>query len=251
MAKGTHEEFTRFFENPTRDSLRELIKRNYGEANHIDFKETLPDKTKLAKHFLAFANSGGGVLIIGIKDGEQCEAVGATIVDKADIHKQVQSYIPSTLSYEVLDFSFKDSEYSNIRDKSFQVILIESDDQNMPYICQKAGDNIKDNVIYIRRGTSSCEANHDEVQKIINKRIETKYSSSSILSLEEHLKQLKLLYKEIPKKNQSSVLDAILNMNTSFLSYEDNPLYPKEGYQDFIATVIEAKKSRIKQFLEL
>lgn len=62
-SKSLYEEFAVFFENPTRDSLRKLLSRNFGESNQIDFKESWPESNKLAKHILAFANSGGGVIL--------------------------------------------------------------------------------------------------------------------------------------------------------------------------------------------
>ena len=38
VRKGLHEEFTRFFETPTRDSFRDLVRNNLGEFPHCDFK---------------------------------------------------------------------------------------------------------------------------------------------------------------------------------------------------------------------
>ncbi len=39
-----------------------------GEHQHLDFKFAINDARKIAKSFAAFANSGGGKLLIGVKD---------------------------------------------------------------------------------------------------------------------------------------------------------------------------------------
>jgi len=48
IKKTFHEAFTKFFEEPTRDKLRELLKNNVGELDNLDFKESFPAKDKLA-----------------------------------------------------------------------------------------------------------------------------------------------------------------------------------------------------------
>ncbi len=48
--RGYNEAFARFFESPTREGLRDLLRDNRGEANELDFKRTWPRASKLAKH---------------------------------------------------------------------------------------------------------------------------------------------------------------------------------------------------------
>jgi len=48
-----------FLESPTKDKLRELIKKNFVELDEFDFKETWINKGKLAKLVLAMGNSRG------------------------------------------------------------------------------------------------------------------------------------------------------------------------------------------------
>ncbi len=62
----------RFFDiickNPSRDGFVTFVKESCGEQDNIDFKEKWIEKSKLAKIMLAIANSGGGMVVIGIKD---------------------------------------------------------------------------------------------------------------------------------------------------------------------------------------
>lgn len=39
-----------------------------GENDHLDFKFNISDSKKIAKSLVAFANSGGGILLIGVRD---------------------------------------------------------------------------------------------------------------------------------------------------------------------------------------
>lgn len=257
IEKRLYEGFAKFFEKPTRDHLRELLQSNVGEINLLDFKETWPSKFKLAKHVLAFSNSGGGVLVIGVAEKDSdLESVGLVeLTDKADIEKSISPYLPNGVNYDVLDFSYSASEYDDLVGKSFQVMLIEHDPKRIPFLCKKAGDGLKNNVVYIRRGTNSTEANHDEIQKLINDRIETGFSSSNILALEEHLEQLKTLYSYTHKYSTVGFKFG-LSSNTirafeSMFSREKNPHFPEESFDEFIATMIRKKKKRIENVAEI
>ena len=88
------------------------------------------------------------------------------------------------------------------------------------------------------------------------------------MSLAEHLDQLKLLYKEVPKKihilakngSPSPVLVSIAATVSKICAlggapdeYEeaDSPNYPEEGYEGFISKMIHMKKLKIEKILDL
>jgi len=244
LSKPQHEGFARFFEKPTREGLRDLIKNNIGETDYLDFKTEWPEYPKLAKHILALSNSGGGAIITGVKQNEDgtIESVGSNeIVDKEKITKGIKAYLPSEISYDIFDFSYKDSDYPEIKGKKFQVLLVEYDPRYTPFLSKKAGDGIKDNVPYVRRGTNSDEATHDELQKIINARLETGFSSKHILNLSEHLEQLKILYRS-KRSGDWTLASRVLEM------MEGDKL---QDYRSFIDVLIEKKKKKIEEDLGL
>ena len=240
LDKEQFEGFAKFFEEPKRETLREVIKKNIGETNYFDFKKEWPELSQIAKHVLALSNSGGGALIIGIeekKDGTY-ESVGISkILDKADINKKLKNYLPNEVDYCVLDFHYKESEYPAIKEKKFQVILVKYKVQFIPFLSLKEGKGIKANAVYIRRGTNSDEANHEELQKILNERIETGYSSKHILNLSEHLDQLKNLY-TFRGKSFSFAVDELFN-------------HPMGEFKPYIAGLIERKKNIIEKELKI
>ncbi|MEA1883748.1 MAG: ATP-binding protein, partial [Thermotogota bacterium] len=47
-------------------TIKEKIKR--GENRYLEFKESLPSSQKIAKTVIAFANSAGGDILIGVND---------------------------------------------------------------------------------------------------------------------------------------------------------------------------------------
>src|SRR4051794_32731053 len=102
MAQSTffREDLAKLLESPSRERLRELLKNNYGEFTECDFKEKWPSDTSLAKHILAMANSGGGIIIVGVRENNDrtLEPIGlAELSDKEEIYKGVERYLPNVL----------------------------------------------------------------------------------------------------------------------------------------------------------
>ncbi len=250
LDKKLYEGFANFFEQPTRENFRGLLQSNIGETDLIDFKESWPSLPKTAKHILALANSGGGCLVVGVSETDgNLESKGVTdFLDKADIQKGITKFLPERTEYEVLDFKYNASEYNALVGKSFQVLLVEHNPKYIPYLCLNNGDGIKSNVVYVRRGTSSTEANHDELERLINKRIDSGYSSTNILKIEEHLEQLKVLYSQINKYHMPALVIPMPVLNPFS---KKNPAYPKEDYEAFISNLIIRKMKRIEQLLEV
>lgn len=251
-SKGKHEEFARFFEQPTREALRNLLQRHFGELNELDFKEVWPAHAKLARHLLGIANSHGGCLIIGVaqQDDNSLHPVGlATLADKADIHKGVKRFIPEQLIYEVLDFPFAESEYPTIKGKKFQVVIVEDTPKYIPFVAMADGEGICNAAIYTRRGTSTEEATYHELQEMFNRRLETEYSSHQELALEEHLATLKSLYEQIDPYRQREWRAGAMAV-FYLLEYEQNPTYPKESFDEFIVRMIALKKNQIEELFK-
>lgn len=254
-------------QEPTLDNLREFLKSETGEHNAIDFKSEWIDADKLAKIMLAMANCGGGIILIGVVENEdgtvQCEGV-ETLRDKADISNDIKKYITTDLHYEVYDFVYNTSEYAALEGRNYQMMVIDDTPEHIPFMAKKRGNNIKDNVVYIRRGTSSEEANQEEIRALINRRINYMNPlTGEPLRLEEHLSQLKLLYNSIEREKvyyKNAVGTGMLSALKSIISsvmisgervVEDNPLYPDENYDEFVSRMISQKKKKIERVLDL
>lgn len=261
ISKSMHSSFTEFFERPSSETLRPLLKLGVGETNNIDYKEQWPEKAKLAKHVLALANSGGGILIIGVKDGDVMESVGIDKVkDKTDVGRQLKPYIPDVLRYEVMDFNFSSSENSELKGKVFQVLFVESTPAHLPYLAIKAGDDLKNNAVYIRRDCSSSEAGYADLQRLFDSRISTQEAVKRLLDLNEHCDQLRLLFDQVPYRSTDvhswtnilgSFVDPLGIRKARDLSSLISGAPKPETYQSFIKACIEKKKKRIEQELDI
>jgi len=65
--------------------------------------------------------------------------------------------------------------------------------------------------------------------------------------------QLKALYGELSQYRYTSVFGAAFEEigRSMIATTERNPHYPKQSYEEYIASLIESKKRRIEQLLEL
>jgi len=255
--KAWNEEFAAFFENPSRETLRDLLRRNVGELNELDFKLEWPEKSALGRHVLAVANSKGGCIVLGVEDGTMDPKGLVEPKDKAEVFQELKKYIPAPLLEElsVATFPYAASEYPKLQGKTFQVLFIPDDVERIPFIAASDGRDIRNTAVYVRRGTESIEADYDDLQRLINRRLETGLSSTAELDIREHLTQLRILYQQLsPTRDiESPLMLRLGDMARSALGIgsEPNPHYPAEGLDAFVAKAIELKKQKILETLRV
>ena len=260
--------------NPSRDGFAEFFKATCGELDNIDFKRNWIDKGKLAKIVLAMANSGGGVIVIGVSENKKekkYEAVGIeNIKDPADIEKEISKYVPRNVDYTVLTFDYNSKIYGDFSGKKFQTVIIRDTPERLPFFSLNTTTDLEKDTIYIRRGTSSVKANASDMELMIQRKLDNVYKESSNLSLGEHMEQLRFLYDSIPKTKRILVKRG--NQYTGALAgirvlqermseilggepdvYEDipNENYPEEEFEEFLVRMIEQKKLKIEKVLDL
>lgn len=261
MPPSIKEEFAKFLENPDRTKLRELLKQNTGEYNHLDFKEKWLEPPVIARHILGFANSGGGVLVVGVKEEDNgCFIVDGIerLEDKTQVKSQLQKYLPSELKYEILDFEYgNDAEWNQIKNKKFQVLIVEDTPQYIPFLSlNSSGDILHKNRIYYRGKSNTEEATYEEVKKIINRRLDTNASTTVEDEFKEHLTQLKLLYSFVTKYYTNSpiwmqIAPTLTLLGSLGYTKEKNTKYPEEDFEDFIVRMIQRKKEIIESVMRL
>ena len=138
------------------------------------------------------------------------------------------------------------------------MLVVEDTPEHIPFLAKRESGSLKQNMIYIRRGTSCEVANQEELDSILKRHINYMHPvKGEPLDLEEHLKQLKVLYKNIDKEKiyYTNILTGVLKGVISYLGQEKrrepNPLYPDEEYEEFISRLITAKKNKIERVLDL
>lgn len=245
--------------NPTRENFRELLQNHLGEEDYLDFKKEWPEKEKEARHILAMANSGGGCIVFGVmqNDDGTFEIKGIDkLKDTADLRKEVKSYLPPSLRYNIKDFSYDNSEYEAMKGKKFQILIVEDNPLELPFVCCKDGEKIKDGDIYIRKGTESEKANNFEISEMIKRKIkETKIPRNNMnMTLDKHLEQLKVLYAELTYTTRNS--DVFANLSKALCIFGSSTVhkkdcYPKEDYDSFVVRMLDKKKKRIEEELDV
>jgi hypothetical protein len=167
-----------FCKEPNCKTLEKLLQGHTGEdgeQKRLDFKRAMPPKREsLAKILLAMANSGGGVIILGVDEKEDgtFDPIGLPkVTDKSKI--KVQKYLPDELKlrYDVIDLLCKAGDSPLVRGKKFQAIIVKDEPLFVPYTAQADGDGIYEGTIYVRRLSESVSANTAELKDIFSRRI--------------------------------------------------------------------------------
>jgi hypothetical protein len=258
-SKTVHESFSRFFEKPTRESFRSLLKEHLGELRNCDFKEDWPEMGALAKHLIGIGNAGGGCLVLGVKENadKSTSPEGLKqIMDKADISNGLKTHLPEPLlsAMETADFKYEASEYPALVGKLFQVIFVHARPDSLPFVAQRSTTGLRAGAIYVRREGQTEEASYEEVQNLLRQRLLAAPQTTEARNLKEHLEELKVLYAEIPRNlNIPGGLFAPLFSKSAqqFASMlvgesKPNPTYPEEDYQAFVRRLLDGKKSLIE-----
>lgn len=257
-------------QEPTLDHFREFLQGETGEHNAIDFKREWISKGKLAKLMLALANYGGGIVVFGVQEHEDKTFTCGGLEElqaKEKIGAEVKPYISSNLKYDIYDFSYNQSEYSALEGKKFQILVVDDTPEYLPFISRKEGEGIKASAIYIRRGTADEQVTEEELSKMLERRMKHVFpATGKPLKLEEHLEQLKILYKNIqptiskvksaealPLFDTFKIISEGIRQICGPIKYETekNPLYPEESYEEFVSTLISKKKKKIERVLDL
>lgn len=220
-----------FLKSPSHETLKDLLLNNTGETDFLDFKSKWIEFTKMAKHILAIANSGGGCIVIGVSQNDEgtISLTGLSdeeFLDKADIDNKLEHLLPKYLRYRAEDFYFIREDHPALRGKMFQVLVIEYDPKYVPYTSVVTRNELRYGAIYTRQGTKTLEASNDKLVDIILRKVQSGGSDVNDFTLKDHLEQLRDLYEELEK-------------------------HKEDEYGKFLSELIIRKRKRIEFFLDL
>ena len=129
-----------------------------GESKNVEYKVTLPDKSeKYMKTIVAFANTQGGKLIVGIDDKTH-EIVGV----ENEILFQVMDGIANAISDSCVPQIIPDIEPQTVDGKTVIVVSVEAG-KNRPYYLKSKG---KENGTYIRVAGTSRQAFPEKIREL-------------------------------------------------------------------------------------
>jgi predicted HTH transcriptional regulator len=71
-----------------------------GEGQHIEFKRKVSQLDKIVRELVAFANSGGGTLLIGVADDGRVPGIKDPEEESFAVRQAIEQYIRPTLRYQ-------------------------------------------------------------------------------------------------------------------------------------------------------
>ena len=135
--------------------LKHLVRQGEGQQLEFKLKSNHPDK--IMKEVVAFANSDGGKLLIGVSDDKEIKGLKFPDEDEYIISKSIEKFIQPALKY-----SLERVKVENDR----EVLIYDIEPSNLkPHFLDLTG-NIDDRKVYVRNADKSIQASK-EVKEIL------------------------------------------------------------------------------------
>ena len=157
----------------------------FRESETVELKEIVVDEIK--KEIIAFANSNGGRLYIGVRDDG--EVVGIDDPDK--VFLQISNMVRDAIKPDVTMFL----HYETIEEKGKKIIVVDIQrGTNRPYYLAKKG--MRPEGVYVRQGYSSVPATDTAIRRMIKEtdgdRFEAMRSLNQELTFEAMKKEFEI-----------------------------------------------------------
>lgn len=129
---------------------------DFRESKTIELKSVVVEDVK--KEIIAFANSNGGTLYIGVSDNG--DVIGLTNADETI--QQIANMVRDSIKPDITMFL----HYKTITDREKQIVSIDiQQGTNKPYYLAKKG--LRPEGVYVRQGTSSVPASDAAIRRMI------------------------------------------------------------------------------------
>lgn len=139
------------------NDIKELIKQ--GENQNVEFKKQLnKEKGEFLESIVAFANTKGGAVIIGVDDNSNIIGHGP---------ENIESVIFNTIRSHCEPFIEPDVKEVKINERPIIVVRI-NEGNNKPY-------NLKDKGVYVRKGSTDRIANRIELDEFYSNKKKTRW----------------------------------------------------------------------------
>lgn len=141
-----------------------------GEGKKVEFKEKLPNSGAIARTVVAFSNTGGGKLIIGVND--QGEVIGLKPeIDVLELQDKVASIIYDNCYPNILP-----DIYTTTIDGQVLLVIEVYRGNLLPYYLKKHGKN---EGVYIRVGATNRKASHENILELERQRMNLSYDQEA------------------------------------------------------------------------
>jgi ATP-dependent DNA helicase RecG len=212
-----------------------LLEIQKGESQTLEFKEQLPKGQQVAKTLIAFANTSGGKLVVGVSDDRQLVGIQDDIFELQD---QITSMINELCMPNILPYIY----IENIQGIELLVIEV-SRGSLLPYYLKPQG---KAQGTYIRLGASNRVASPEYIQQLELQRLNQTFDEqpNPQYSLDDiDLQPLKQAFAEVGKE-----LSLQKMRNLKLIIQQNGQDYPSHGLLILLGLYeqVEIKCSRFK-----
>lgn len=128
------------------------------ESKNLEFKEKLPKFSSLIKTCVAFANTAGGQIIIGVEDNTR-KIIGISDEDREKLYEDFHNSLYDSTSSGLFAHIYE----RNLNDRSVMIIEVPLSAKRPCFVKQ---DGIPKGV-YLRVGASTRQAQDDHVEELI------------------------------------------------------------------------------------
>lgn len=145
------------------EDIEKFCQEGHGEGIQLDYKKDL-SKKGLAKHFAAFSNARGGIIIIGVEEDKKTSApiTWVGVKNEGKLEERVHQFASSVEPFPQYEVSITNEKNSNV----FILIRIFEGDRT-PYYVQN------DSTLWIRTGNITSlidKASPDETELLVGKK---------------------------------------------------------------------------------
>lgn len=196
-------------------NLLDLIQQ--GESKTLELKSRLPQRDQIAKTVVAFANTSGGKLVLGV-DGQR-QVAGVREDDIFTLQDQIASIIHDCCTPAILPEIYT----ANLQGKL--VLVVEVFRGNLPpYYLKSEGKN---HGAYLRIGASNRKADFDHVLELERQRRNQSFDEE--ICREQTLQTLDLSPLETRFAAQGKPLDQEKLKNLKLIQQEQGTTWPTQG----------------------
>jgi len=185
-----------------------------GESKTLEFKESLPQNDSIVKTVIAFSNTSGGKLIIGVNDDK--EIVGIDDSNIYELHDRIASIIFDSCTPNILPEIYT----LNVDHKLLLVIEIFRGNL-LPYYLKSEGKN---NGTYIRIGATNRQAGFEHIVELERQKRHISYDEEPNYDIALDSLDLSPLHKQFERIGKP--LDNEKLHNLKLLKTQHNITYP-------------------------
>lgn len=137
--------------------LEQLV--GLGEGLSIEFKRRVPRPERIAKEIVAFANTNGGRIVLGVSDDGTIAGVADPSEQEFLLHRAVEAHC-----YPAVEFTTERVVMSDQRD--LLVVMVPESRSKPHFVVEEMPTNGSEGPAYVRVEERSVEASDETVQQL-------------------------------------------------------------------------------------